>query len=424
MVTLPLDNKKNKNRILNYMKTVRFTFFLLFIAQLSWSQGIKFLPGTFAEMQALAKKTNKNLFVEVYLNGCPHCKAIEPVLMEKTVGDFYNKNFISWKTEANSEQSTAMQKTKNITYTEFPLFFFFDPQGNLIHQAAPTEKHTRAEFIQEVLKHGKDALNPEQRTSNYDSRWMKGDRDLTFLILYGKYSKATKNIDRLFEITEYCGEIFKLKDDLEHEIGFFIIKSFACDVQNNMGQYFFANLPNYISKFPLKDVGEAVHNVAMASMYAKNFEKTTSTQIEQFRTAYIATGVSEKDADLRVISKLIEADLRENQVNRAIGRVDLFNQKYPMVEYMAYFVRYFNDVAKDDSYIPSLIQWAANAQKVAKLPENAPQLNDISYELARAYLRINKKAEAQQALAESLKHATAAKADTKRHTELQQKIAQ
>jgi thiol-disulfide isomerase/thioredoxin len=97
--------------------------------------GIRFQAGDFQAALAKAKSVNKPIFVEVYLTGCPHCDALAPVLEEKAVGDFYNANFISWKTEANSKESTAFQKEKGITYPEFPLFFFFDANGDLILQS-------------------------------------------------------------------------------------------------------------------------------------------------------------------------------------------------------------------------------------------------------------------------------------------------
>lgn len=140
------------------------------------------------------------IFVEVNLTGCPHCDALAPVLEEKAVGDFYNTHFISWKTEANSKESAAFQKDKGVTYPEFPLFFFFDANGDLIHTSNPAEHTTRQAFIQEILAHGKTALNPLQRTGSYPARFASGDRDLISLQKYLTEMQKHKTPFHLVEV--------------------------------------------------------------------------------------------------------------------------------------------------------------------------------------------------------------------------------
>jgi hypothetical protein len=382
------------------------------------AQGVGFMEGGFAAAQSAAARSNKILFVEVYLNGCPHCAAIAPVLQEKKVGDFYNANFVSLKLEANSNDSKFLQQQKNITYPDFPQFLFFDISGKLIHQASPSEMPSRPQFIEEAIKHGRNALDPKQRSSNYDSRWAAGERNIAFLVNYAKYIKTVKNDARLEEINGQFGQMFKLKTDLEHEIGFYVIKNFMNDAHNPMAKYFLANLKNYQTKFPAKDVQEAVEGITYWSMYGKKSATFKANEIESFKSSMIKVGVPAKDATNRTLLKTLEADFRERQTARATQRLNTQITTSPLVfaDY-AYFVKYFNDNATDATYAPSNIQWCNNALKLVKANErNKKEVADIYYEQSVAYHKMGKKVEGKKAAQEALKIAQAARIDTQKYT--------
>ena len=124
------------------MKSTFFSIAFSLLVFAGFGQGIKFQEGNFSQLLTSARQQNKLLMVEIYLNGCPHCAALAPVLQEKKVGDLFNAAFVNAKIEANSTISKELQMQKGLTYPEFPLFFFFDANGQLVHQAAPAESPT------------------------------------------------------------------------------------------------------------------------------------------------------------------------------------------------------------------------------------------------------------------------------------------
>jgi hypothetical protein len=398
------------------MKRFVILLFVL-VGQLSWAQGISFIEGSLMAAQSAAARSNKILFVEVYLNGCPHCAAIVPVLQEKKVGDFYNTNFISVKMEANSLDSKTLQEQKGITYPDFPQFLFFDMSGKLIHQATPSEMPDRPKFIEEVLKHGREALDPKQRSSNYDARWAAGARDLNFLVLYAKYIRTVKNTDRRYEINDYFGQMFKLKVDLEHEIGFYILKTFMNDAQNPMSKYFLNNLKIYQKKFPAKDVKEAVETITYFSMYGQRFDRYKASEVDSFQKYLMQVGVPAKEAAARVLLKTIELDFKEKQTTRATQRLSNYiaSYKFTFEEY-SYFTKYFNDKATDATYAPSNVQWCNAALKLVKPNErNKKEVAEIYYEQSVAYHKMGKKAEGKKAAQDAVKIAQAAKIGTQKY---------
>jgi thiol-disulfide isomerase/thioredoxin len=393
----------------------------LIYAQLATTKsGIHFLPGSFASATAVAKAAHKPLFVEVYLTGCPHCEALAPILAEKPVGDFFNANFISWKVEANAPESVALQKNKDITYPEFPLFLFFDSDGNLLHVGTPAEQTTKTAFIDEVISAGRTALNPAQRTSNYPSRFEAGDRELAFLINYGKYCKVRKDNQRLHEISDALGKTLQLPDQIKSPVGFYCLQRLIDDIDNPTAVYFFSHLSEFTATHPVKDVKEAGEGVIFRSLYGARGDQYPAQKIVQMRAYMVGLGVPANEAASRTLLKELDAHLRTNSTQGAVQRFNEYrreNTAIGVADY-AYLMHYFNEKATDKTYLPEMPLWASDGLKTVKPDQqNTKQTADIHYELAIAYQKMEQKAEALKQAQQGLDIASKATIETKRYEE-------
>jgi thiol-disulfide isomerase/thioredoxin len=406
------------------MKSTFFSISFTLLAMAGFGQGIKFEEGNFSQLLTTARQQNKLLMVEIYLNGCPHCAALAPVLQEKKVGDFFNAAFVNAKVEANSTTSKELQMQKGLTYPEFPLFFFFDANGQLVHQAAPAEKPNRTEFITEVIRHGNEALTPALRTSNYPNLYAKGERNINFLVNYGKYAKATKDNTRLTQIGNDIAKAFTKPADLESATGFYIISRLINDFQNPMAKHFIANLPKY-KKYNTAEVPtavkDAVDGIIYSTLYGQRTDKLSATEVIAMRNAMIQMGTPAKVVAPRTILKELEAYFREKNTVAATNRLNEYRKLVPMqFQDYSYLVRYFNEKATDNSYVPSLVTWANEGIKSFKPSDpNHTQkaLADLHADLAKAYLRIGKKVEGKKAAQDAFNVAKAANIDTKPYTD-------
>lgn len=420
--------------MINITKTALIGFlFGVFFQLTAHSQGINFLPGSYNSAVEASRRANKILFVEVYLNGCPHCAALAPILLQKKIGDFFNTNFVNYKLEANSEDSKAMQQQKGITYVEFPLFFFFDPtSGQLLHQAAPGEHLNKdgsvnvPEMIEEVLKHGKDAVSPETRTSSYPGRYAKGERDLAFLVNYAKNVKATKDNDRLYQLNNDIAKIFTKASDLESPTGFYIISRLINDFSNPMATHFFKNLDKYKAKFPAKEVKEAGELITYNTLYlGKRANQLDIEEVINIRNAMVKLGLTSAEASRRTILKEIDAYFRIKATAKAAARFTEYSRTAPNIAFQdyAYLSRYFNEKATDNSYVPYLLKWVDSGVKLLKPAErNTKEAADIYIEQAKAYKRIGKTAEAKKSAQNAVTIAKAAKTDLKPYNDELAKI--
>ncbi len=397
-------------------KNTRFILLLplFFTGQNVLSQGIYFQEKDIDQLAAVAKQQGKSVFVEIYLKGCPHCEALAPVLEEKKVGDYFNPKFVSAKYEANTPLSKALQEKKKLHYPEFPLFFFFDAEGSLIHQASPSDKPTRPEFIEEVLHHASDALSPATRTSSYAARYQQGDRNLDFLINYAKYAKTTRDTLQTIALANEFGKIFTQPTDLESPYGFYIISRFINDFNNPMAQYFFRHLDTYRSKHGAKESQQAGENILFQSLYGKNSDALPSTEVVAMRKAMESLGVAPNVAGMRTILKELEAYFREKNTAAATTRFDEYQtDNFLRTTDYAYLVRFFNEKAPDNSYAQKLISWTDKALKAVRTDEQSkPEVAELHREQSEAYLRLGKKEEGKKAAEKGLAAAKIAKEKT------------
>ena len=378
------------------------------------AQGIQFQEKDIDQLTAVAKQQGKLVFVEIYLKGCPHCEALAPVLEEKKVGDFFNPKFVSAKYEANSPLSKALQEKKKLHYPEFPLFFFFDADGQLIHQASPSDNPTRPEFIEEVLRHANDALSPATRTSGYAARYQQGDRNLDFLIDYAKYAKTTRDTLQSTVLADEFGKTFVQPADLESPYGFYIISRYIDDFKNLMAQHFFQHLNTYRTKYGVHESQQAGENILFQSLYGKGSDALGSAEVVAMRKAMESLGIAPNVAAMRTILKELEAYFREKNTAAATARFDNYQaDNFLRTTDYAYLTRFFNEKAPDNSYAEKLIAWTDKALKAVRPDEqNKPEVAELHREQSEAYLKLGRKEEGKKAAEKALAVAKLAKEKT------------
>ncbi|KQT17616.1 disulfide isomerase [Chryseobacterium sp. Leaf404] len=116
------------------MKNLVTTFFILiFSFTFAQEDGIKFDQSSFKELLAKAKKEKKLLFIDAYAVWCGPCKMMDRnVFTQKSVGDYFNKSFIS--SRIDMEKGEGREIAQKFSVRSYPTYLFLNGDGEMVSQ--------------------------------------------------------------------------------------------------------------------------------------------------------------------------------------------------------------------------------------------------------------------------------------------------
>jgi len=137
-------------------------------------EGIKFESGSWKEVLEKAKNENKLVFVDVFTEWCGPCKLmVKDIFPRKSVGEFFNTNFISYKIDAEKGEGPAIAKKYGVK--GFPTYLFVNGDGLLFYSSMgsmPEEKFLKeaADALSEFLDPQPFSVMADQLTANRENR--------------------------------------------------------------------------------------------------------------------------------------------------------------------------------------------------------------------------------------------------------------
>lgn len=116
------------------MKNLVTTFFvLIFSLTFAQEEGIKFDQSSFKDLLAKAKKEKKLLFIDAYAVWCGPCKMMDKnVFTQKSVGDYFNKSFIS--SRIDMEKGEGREIAQKFSVRSYPTYLFLNGDGEMVSQ--------------------------------------------------------------------------------------------------------------------------------------------------------------------------------------------------------------------------------------------------------------------------------------------------
>ena len=189
-----------------------FLFSALFSAFLSCDKnnntkdGIKFEKDNWENTLAKAKVENKIVFVDAYTTWCGPCKKMDAkTFPDKKVGDFYNKNFINIKVDA--EKGDGLGIAEKYKVNSYPTLFFVNSDAELVHSSVgaknPEELINLGELVVTMVK------DPNKSFLAMEKRYKDGERGSEFLMGY-----AYVLLDREMNYDQVFNDYVKTQSDL------------------------------------------------------------------------------------------------------------------------------------------------------------------------------------------------------------------
>ncbi len=265
-----------------------------------------------------AKAQNKPVFIEAFSPECHICQAFKPTFSQKIVGDFYNKYFVSYQLDIDTDEARGFFGKQNIWLPSIPTLLFFDKNVKLQHIAVMSENRNNATVLNDAAK---IALDANSRTSNYKAKFAAGERSSNFLIEHALMARYQKDsVTNFIALQAY----FKTQKpaDLVNSINLLVLEKAVLDIDTDMFNYFINNLPKYYSKKEKAKVNAIAENILMFSLYSSKGQQYSAAKIGQLKLKLAKIGIDAKSIAGRVWMQEATAYFREKQYQKAMSVIE------------------------------------------------------------------------------------------------------
>ncbi|SOE22577.1 Thioredoxin-like [Spirosomataceae bacterium TFI 002] len=345
---------------------------------------------------AKAKANNQLLFVECYSPTCPVCQTLEPFFKESEVAKKYNRNFVNFKLDVGKQEVVKHLNDRNIWLPSFPMFLFFDGDGNLVHQSDVTPD------VASLTGVADKALDPSKRANSYAKRFKDGDRSMDLLASYAAFSRVIRDTAGAVEAGE---ELFKVypKDELGSETSWKLTKKCIVDVNNGFAKYWFNNYAK-AKEIETKDGHAGNENnifggIIQNSLLGNRGKDYNTSQLNDIRKYMGLVGAGQY-ADTYMWELETKANIREGNTAKALAIGNSIIGKYQGNGSAAvYITRVFIDNFPNNNFVGDARKWLASA-----LPsiQQENQKAEYYYESSRLYQKsgdlVNAKKDAKTAM--------------------------
>lgn len=145
-----------------------FLLFPLFVTAQN-NSGIRFQNLSWIQLLAKAKAEKKLVFVDAFTTWCGPCKQMSAeVFPEKTVGDFFNANFINAKIDM--EKGEGLSIAEKYQVEAYPTYLFVNGDGKIVHKAIGYYE------VPDFINIGKDAKDPAKQFYTLKEKYDNGGR--------------------------------------------------------------------------------------------------------------------------------------------------------------------------------------------------------------------------------------------------------
>ena len=153
----------------------------------SWTKGIEFFKGSWEQALEKAGLEDKIIFVDAYAQWCGPCKRMaKTVFTTDKAGEFFNKNFINFKMDMESEPGREFGKKYPVS--AYPTLFFINSEGKIVLNTKG------AQNLEGLIKLGNSALQKGLDLESLEAKYQEGNRDVQFLYKYVKaLNKSNKS---------------------------------------------------------------------------------------------------------------------------------------------------------------------------------------------------------------------------------------
>lgn len=211
------------------------------------AEGIEFFHGSWAEAKDLAIKSDKIIFVDAYTSWCGPCKRMaKNVFPQKSVGDYYNSNFIAVKLDMEKD-ADGPSFAREYQVRSYPTLLFIDGGGEVVHRAVGGKKP------EDFVKLGQMVMKKVDKSGDYEKEYEEGKRDPEFIF---KYVKALNGADK--PSLKIANEYIKTQKDLSTDFNTKFLFEAVTEADSRLFDIMIKNKSSIIKMFGQEKFDEKV----------------------------------------------------------------------------------------------------------------------------------------------------------------------
>jgi thiol-disulfide isomerase/thioredoxin len=237
-------------------------------------QGIVFTEGSWSETLHKAQVEKKPIFIDAYTVWCGPCKKLaKEVFTQDSVGEYFNKNFISYRMDM--EKGEGVEFAKKYDVTAFPTLLYFNDKGVLMNKSVGFKE------ADELLTASREALNPKNQIGSIKKEYEESDQSLKRLIIYCNKLKEADNYKMAREIAVSRLQKLKKKEKYSHE-EWVLISNYLWDYSSPIFKKFVANKAGYLKVVDSMEINKYIHAVLSNTSLYYNARNDNGVSLEKY----------------------------------------------------------------------------------------------------------------------------------------------
>lgn len=318
------------------------------------ASGIEFNHGSWAEIVSKAKAENKLIFIDFYTQWCGPClNMAQTVFSQSEVGEFYNKNFVNAKIDAENGEGRELAKKYQVR--AYPSYIFVDPASEeAVHRSSSRQS------VEQFITTGKNAMTPTRRSFYLFDEYQKGNRSRELLKDYIDYNSSiyqSRAVVTAFDELIAGGAKLTEPDiwDLYNRTISGMDNKYIKEVSDNYSQFctLFGKEQVDAKLFKETTYGDLAAFDAMCDFKGKSFNRTfilinqaLNQQKYEEAAAQIDAVIADSTVDQQQVIERLKFIARINPYSASRMPEFWFNKCVEYLQYIAY-----NQTDRDDPFI-------------------------------------------------------------------------
>ena len=262
-------------------------FFCTFLLS---AEELTFHKGSWDDIIALAKKSNKYIFLDAYTDWCGWCKVMDKeTFTNKEVIEFMNANFIATKIEM--ETGEGMKLAMKYRVRGFPTQLFFNPEGKLVYKSLG---YSKPDVFIDILKTAVD------QTKCQVYKGISEKLDPSFPNFYKSAFAKNGSPERKLPTDSVVNEYMSQQKDLMNEVNWSVIYRFK--TSEDINSYFLDKYNTYKDLYGEMEVSEKLYSIIDERVDVAIKEDNEENAMKAFK---LAEKYDPENSDSRVAYMLI-----------------------------------------------------------------------------------------------------------------------